>query len=230
MSDSSSTSDQQPDGLRFYLAYDYLTAAELARLTIASHSIYEALFWVPVPAMIGVPHDSRRSLQVREARTGDSIYIDLVNTLGRAVEGLDPSLAGVGGGVVVTALTARVMIHAFNSGHRAFSAARRRNIEVADQRFQLDTKRAGAEIDAQRSFAVDAEYREFVYGVLSETTTEDFLRALRRDQSLTDAVAAPLLDVWSVFQHDNIRQVAINGATVKPDSQELGYHGDPVAE
>jgi hypothetical protein len=125
---------------------------------------------------------------------------------GKAVGGMDPTLTGIGGGIVVTALTAKVMIHTFSSGHRALSAARRRNMEIAEKHVHLNERRTKAELDAARnqvdlrSSVVDAELREFVQSVVRATATADFARSLERDQPLTDALAAALLDAWSVIE------------------------------
>lgn len=215
--------DQGPDGLHIHIAFEYLTADELATLLLASHFMYETLFWAPLPAMLGTPHTRAQSLQVRYASTGNSIDINLVNEVGRAVGGLDPRLTGVGGGIVVVALAAKVMIQAFKSGHEALSAARLRNLQVTERQIKIDGQRANAALDARQGAlqlqvsASDVELRTFTSSILRSAISDDFARSLDLDLSLTDSISAALRSAWSVIEHENIREVSINGESVKSD-------------
>jgi hypothetical protein len=220
MSSLSAVSTDEPGPLRIYLEYDYLLAEDLADILACVHVIYEQTFWSEIPALIGTPHQRSYSIRVVRADTSHSILLEF-QALGQVVAGLDPTLAGIGGGAVVLGLTARILINTFRSGHQVMSAAamqrlevqmRRNEIAAAGARSSLEIERAQVDLEIVRR---DAEFRDFVQSAIRAAATADFARAVSRNEAVIESVGAALLNGWSVLQGDNITTAQINDVEVK---------------
>jgi hypothetical protein len=215
----------EPSPLRIFLRYEYLSVSEVSDLLTAVGRVYDELFWAELPAMIGTPRRPRNQLRVHRIETGNSILIEL-QALGQMIESMDPTLTGIAGGAVVVGLAARVLIHALKTGHVELSAAKRRNLELEDQRLALEERRARTSLELERTevdLAIarnDAEFRNYVQSVIRATTSVDFAAMAARQEPLTDSLGAALLGVYSVLDHDNITEAQINDVEVKPGDSD----------
>ncbi|MGC4866255.1 hypothetical protein ACLQ3B_12585 [Micromonospora sp. DT53] len=210
----------EPSALRIYLDYDFLLVEDLSGVLDAVRTIYEQAFWSDIPALIGTPRQRQNGVRVTRSDTSHSIVLEL-HALGQTIAGLDPTLAGIGGGAVALGLTARILIHTLRSGHEALSAARMRELEVRagwaaieaeNTRTSLDLERAGVELEVVRR---DAEFRDFVQSAIRATASVDFARAVARNETMTENLGRALLNAWSVLQNDNINTARINDVEVK---------------
>src|SRR5690349_3777320 len=95
-----------PSPLRIYLEYEFLLIEDLSDLLSSIRIVYDQVFWSDVPALIGTHHQRIHGIRITRVDTSRSILLEL-QALGQTIAGLDPTLTGIGGGVVALGLTAR---------------------------------------------------------------------------------------------------------------------------
>ncbi len=192
--------DGESQNLRVYVAYDeFFSADQLSAILLALDELYTSLYVAYAPE-ISVPLPLEARMRIKECRTGNSIWLELIEGIGQ-VWNVAGRTIQVTGAIGITAAMARLIV-GFAKG---FAEFRKTWYEGSEAKYEAEK----AKYEAERI------KREIEKQQRQKRAPEKFLDLAGVPAAAKEHASEATIEFLMLIEHSpNIMEVRINGTKI----------------